>query len=72
MNRKTIRIAKILCIVALVSIATYAFTRLYVFSQRADLSILLVNVFLFAAIAGVLIYISKKERDLETGEMFRD
>ena len=40
-------------------------------SQRADLSILLLNVVLFAAIAGVLIYLSKKERDLEK-QMFRD
>lgn len=72
MQRKTLRLAKALCIAGLAAIALYAFTRLYVMSQRADLSILLLNVVLFAAIAGVLIYLSKKERDLEKEEMFRD
>ena len=41
-------------------------------SQRADLSILILNVVFFAAIAGLLIYLSKKEKDLEEEEMFRD
>jgi hypothetical protein len=71
-QRKTLRLAKALCIASLAAIALYAFTRLYVMSQRADLSILLLNVVLFAAIAGVLIYLSKKERDLEQEEMVRD
>jgi phosphate starvation-inducible membrane PsiE len=71
-KRKTIRLAKALCIAALAAIAIYAFTRLYVMSQRADLSILLLNVVVFAVIAGVLIYLSKKEKDLEEEEMFRD
>ena len=72
MERKTLRLAKALCIAALAAIAIYAFTRLYVMSHRADLSILLLNVVVFAAIAGVLIYLSKKEKDLEEEEMFRD
>ena len=46
--------------------------RLYVFSQRVDSSILLVNVIGFAAITGVLIYLTKKEKDLEEEEFFRD
>jgi hypothetical protein len=37
-----------------------------------DSSILLVNVVGFAAIAGVLIYLTKKEKDLEEEEFFRD
>lgn len=72
MERKALRLAKALCIAALAGIAIYAFTRLYVMSQRADLSILVLNVVLFGAIAGVLIYLSKKEKDLEEEEMFRD
>jgi hypothetical protein len=39
----------------------YAIVRLYVFSQRVDSSILLVNVIGFAAIACILIYLTKKE-----------
>ncbi|MGI0037373.1 MAG: hypothetical protein ACRD99_03345 [Nitrososphaera sp.] len=41
-------------------------------SQRADLSILLLNVVLFVAIAGLLVYLSKKERDLEQDGRFGD
>jgi hypothetical protein len=71
-QKKTLRLAKSLCIAGLAAIAIYAFTRLYVMSQRADLSILLLNVVLFTAIASVLIYLAKKERDLDQEEMFRD
>lgn len=56
----------------MVSITAYAFTRLYVFSERADLSILVLNVVLFAAIAGVLVYVSRKEKEFEEDETFRD
>ncbi|MGH9991496.1 MAG: hypothetical protein ACREAZ_02485 [Nitrososphaera sp.] len=72
MNRRTIRYAKAGCIVAMSAIAVYAFARLYVFSQRADISILVINVVLFAAVAGFLIFLSKRERDLEEEELFRD
>ncbi len=41
-------------------------------SQRADISILLVNVILFSAIAVVLIYVLKKERDLKQEKLFKD
>jgi hypothetical protein len=37
-----------------------------------DSSILLVNVIGFAAIAGVLIYLTKRDKDLEEEELFRD
>ena len=60
------------CIIALVSATLYAIVRLYVFSHRVDWSILLVNVIGFAAIAGVLIYLTKKEKNLEEEDLFRD
>jgi fluoride ion exporter CrcB/FEX len=60
------------CIIALVGATLYAIVRLYIFSQRVDWSILLVNVIGFAAIAGVLIYLTKKEKDLEEEDLFRD
>jgi hypothetical protein len=72
LEKKQLRVAKILCIVALSAITLYSFVRLYVMSQRADASVLLLNVFLFSAVGGLLIYLSKKERDLEKEEMFRD
>ena len=60
------------CIVALGAAIIYAIVRLYVLGQRMDSSILLVNVIGFAAIAGVLIYLTKKDKDLEEEELFRD
>lgn len=72
MNRRTIHYAKVICIAALAASAGYAFVRLFVLSQRADISILVVNVVLFSAIAGVLIYLLKKERDLQAKELYRD
>ena len=63
MKRKTIRYGVAGCIIALVAATMYAMVRLYVFSQRVDLSILLVNVIGFAAIACILIYFTKKDKE---------
>ena len=72
MNRRTIRYGIASCIVALAAAITYAIVRLYVLWHRVDLSILLVNVIGFAAIAGLLIYLTKKDKDLEEEDFFRD
>jgi hypothetical protein len=71
-NRRSIRYGIVGCIVALAAAITYAIIRLYVLWHRVDLSILLVNVIGFAAIAGLLIYLTKKDKDLEEEESFRD
>jgi hypothetical protein len=71
-DRQTIRYAVAGCIAALAAAIIYAIVRLYILWQRVDLSILLVNVIGFAAIAGILIYLTKKNRDLEEEELFRD
>jgi hypothetical protein len=71
-KRRTIQYGIAGCIIALVAATLYAIVRLYVFSQRVDSSILLVNVIGFAAIACILIYLTKKEKDLEEEELFRD
>jgi hypothetical protein len=62
----------IACIAALAGTIVYAIVRLYVMAQRVDASILVTNVILFAVIAGVLIYLTKKDRDIEEEELFRD
>jgi fluoride ion exporter CrcB/FEX len=72
MKRKMIRYGVAGCIIALVAATMYAMVRLYVFSQRVDLSILLVNVIGFAAIACIFIYFTKKEKDLEEEDLFKD
>ncbi len=71
-NRLTIRYVIASCIVALAAAIMYAVVRLYVLGHRVDLSILIVNVIGFAAIGGVLIYLTKKDKDLEEEELFRD
>jgi hypothetical protein len=71
-KRRTLQYGVAGCIIALVAATIYAIIRLYVFSQRVDSSILLVNVIGFAAISCVLIYLTKKDKDLEEEELFRD
>jgi len=72
MNRRTIRYAIAGCIVALAAAVIYAIVRLFVLAQRVDASILVINVIVFAGIAGLLIYLTKKDKDLEEEELFRD
>ena len=72
MNRRTIRHAMASCVVALAAALIYAVVRLFVLAQRVDASILVVNVIVFAGIAGLLMYLTKKDRDLEEEELFRD
>jgi membrane protein YdbS with pleckstrin-like domain len=71
-NRRTIRYAILGCIVALAAAVVYAMVRLFVMAQRVDASILVVNVIVFAGVAGLLIYLTKKDRDMEEEELFRD
>ncbi len=71
-NRRTIRYGIAGCLVALAAAIMYAIVRLYILWHRVDLSILVVNVVGFAAIAGLLIYLTKKDKDLEEEEFFRD
>jgi len=72
MKRQTIRYAIASCIVALAAAVVYAMVRLFVLAQRVDASILVVNIIAFAGIAGFLIYLTKKDKDLEEEELFRD
>ncbi|MCI0563103.1 MAG: hypothetical protein MN733_31885 [Nitrososphaera sp.] len=70
MDKQTIRYAKAGCIAAMASSVAYAFVKLYLLGQRADLSILIINIIVFSAVGAFLIYLSKKERDLEEGRLF--
>lgn len=72
MDRQTIHYAMAGCVVALAAAVVYAIVRLFVLSQRVDASIIIVNVVVFAGIAGFMIYLTKKERDLKEKEFFGD
>jgi hypothetical protein len=71
-NKRTIRYAIIGCIGGLAAVVVYAMVRLYVLHQRVDASIFVANVILFAAIAAFLIYLTKKQMDIEEEELFKD
>ncbi|HKZ60896.1 MAG TPA: hypothetical protein VJZ68_00570 [Nitrososphaera sp.] len=72
MDRMTIRYGIAGAIAAMIGAIAYAFVRLYVMNVRVDLSILLVNIVVFSASAGVLVYLLWKEGQLEEEELFRD
>ncbi len=72
MNKRTIRYSIVGCIAALVASIVYAVVKLYVLAQRADASILFVNVILFTIIASILIYLTKKDQDIGEEELFKD
>jgi hypothetical protein len=64
-NRANIQFGIAYCLIALGVAVIYAVVRLYVLSHRVDWSILVVNVIAFAAISGVLIYLTQKDKDLK-------
>ncbi|HLG37720.1 MAG TPA: hypothetical protein VI338_06260 [Nitrososphaera sp.] len=72
MNRRTIHYAMVGCIVALSAAVVYAMIKLFVLSQRVDASILVINVVAFAGLSGFMIYLAKKDRDLQEKDLFRD
>lgn len=69
-ERQTIRYAMIGCIAALAAAVVYAVVRLFIMSQRFDVSIFIVNVVVFAGIAGFMIYLTVKEKELDKKESF--
>lgn len=71
-NKRTIRYSIVGCLATLVASILYAIIKLYILGQRSDPSILFVNVILFTVIAGILIYLTKKERDTDEEELFKD
>ena len=71
-EKSTIRLGMIACMAAMVAAIVYAFVRLYVLNTRVDLSIFAVNIVVFSISAGVFVYLSWKQRQIEEEELFRD
>ena len=55
----------IICILLLFAFSIYAIVKLYILRQRADASVIFINFILFAAVTGIMIYFSKKQRDYD-------
>lgn len=72
MDKRTIRYGIVACMAAMVAAVAYAFVRLYVLNTRVDLSIFAVNIVAFSVSAGVLVYLSWKQKEIEEEELFRD
>lgn len=72
MNKNQVRYGIYACIAAMIGAVLYAFVRLYILNQRVDIDIIIVNIVLFTISAGIMVYLSWKQRDTEMKEMFRD
>lgn len=53
------------CIILLFAFSTYAIVKLYILRQRVDASVIFINLVLFTAVTGIMIYFSKKQRDYD-------
>jgi hypothetical protein len=72
MNGKRVRYGIYACMATMVGTVIYAFVRLYILDQRVGVDIIIVNIVLFTISAGIMVYLSWKERDIEMEEMFKD
>lgn len=72
MDKKSVRYGIYACLAAMACAVLYAFVRLYGLNQRVDIDIIVVNVVVFTVSAGVMLYLSWKERNIGQEEMFRD
>ena len=72
MKKKHIDHALVGCLFVLVVSVVYAIIKLYIFFQRIDMSIIISNIVLFAAVAGVILFLLKMRRDVEEDELLSD
>jgi predicted membrane channel-forming protein YqfA (hemolysin III family) len=72
MNKRQVRYGIYACLAAMVGAILYAFIRLYGLNQRVGIDIIVVNVVVFTISAGVMVYLSWKQRDIEQEELFGD
>jgi hypothetical protein len=72
MKKKHIDYALVICLFVLVASVMYAITKLYVFFQRVDLSIIISNIVLFVIVSAVILFLLKKRSDIEQDELLSD
>jgi hypothetical protein len=71
-NSRQARYGIYACMAAMVGAVAYAFVQLYGLNERAGMDIIIVNIVVFTLSAGIMVYLSWKERDIGQEEMFRD
>ena len=72
MKKKHIDYALLICLFVLVASVMYAITKLYVFFQRVDVSIIISNIVLFVIVSAVILFLLKKRSDIEQDELLSD
>jgi hypothetical protein len=72
MKKKHIDYALVICLFVLVASVMYAITKLYVFFQRVDVSIIISNIVLFVIVSAVILFLLKKRSDIEQDELLSD
>ena len=69
MKKKHIDYALVICLFVLVASVMYAITKLYVFFQRVDVSIIISNIVLFVIVSVVILFLLKKRSNIEEDEL---
>ena len=60
------------CLSVLVGCILYSVVKLYIFFQRIDTSIIILNVIVFAVVAAAILLLLKERSDIEEGELLSD
>jgi membrane protein DedA with SNARE-associated domain len=72
MRKKYIDYSIVGCLLLLVILILYSVVKLYILFQRADMSIIISNVIVFAIVAAAILFLLKKRSDIEDRELLRD
>ena len=72
MRKKAINYAIAGCLIILISSVLYAILKLYIFYQRIDLSVIIINAVVFLVIAALMLFLLKKRSDIDENEVLND
>jgi drug/metabolite transporter (DMT)-like permease len=71
-RKKSINYAIAACLIILVCSVLYGIIKLYVFFQRLDASVIVINVVVFVLVSGILLILLKKRSDADESEVMND
>jgi uncharacterized membrane protein (GlpM family) len=71
-RKKAINYAIAGCLIILISSVLYAILKLYIFYQRIDLSVIIINAVVFLVIAALMLFLLKKRSDIDENEVLND
>jgi uncharacterized membrane protein (GlpM family) len=71
-RKKAINYAIAGCLIILMSSVLYAILKLYIFYQRIDVSVIIINAVVFLVIAALVLFLLKKRSDIDENEVLND